>query len=820
MNIRIRTKLFIFCVALIFLTTLTISSAYYVLIKRNKQQESQQQIQIALDIIWDDLTRRLQEHTQRMQDFLRQDQDALYLSARIYGSDNSKTGSIDQDFIMRQLVALSQFASLDRVAVYGSNTLSLAQYQRPRTPAENQQEAKEESAELPAEFEREIPTSFSAALFREGQHLGLRMILPLAQNDDISGVLVGDVWLTPAMINRYASLSQTDVNFFAGTDFSLGTLLDETAVAQDMLEQGATCADIVSRTHGLTLINATFHDEDYDQGRCALQNIEGQAIGAMTISVSQVVAHKALAKVFSMVLAIAAGVGVMALGLAMLFSRPPIQSLHAIVRVIGLAADGDLRQSAPAAAHDEIGMLALKLNQMIAQLRTISGQVQTSSSAVNGTADTILHEMETLVRHMEQQSVSVEQTAAAAENINQFIDTVVRKNEESLSAASEVSASLLEMAANIEEIGASTGSLHHDLSKISAAIEQVDSAIKQIGGNTEHLAAMAQQTETESQRIDLSYRDVAQNADQTKNLAKETMEAAMKGQTSVDTAIQGMNELKVVVAHTAVIIQEVNAWGERVSSIVNIVDEIAEQTSLLALNASIISAQAGAHGKGFAVVSDEIKTLAVRTKTSTKEIRTLISDLQNKMGESVQQMQNGRQKADRGVQLAQAVKDALNIIQTRAIQTSTGAENTVHVIQRIAESSGIIRTSMTNVTEMVGHIMAAIRQEECDVEQVVASVENINGKAIQVNRASLEQHRSVDQIAESLEYVINRFEDITAQTHTLKADSRQIVEAMHTITTITEQISRDTDKISGETVKQLLQQSDALHQLIKIFKIA
>ena len=100
------------------------------------------------------------------------------------------------------------------------------------------------------------------------------------------------------------------------------------------------------------------------------------------------------------------------------------------------------------------------------------------------------------------------------------------------------------------------------------------------------------------------------------------MNAAARGQASVEASIRGIAELKTVVGNTAQIIQEVNLWGEQVSSILGIVDDITEQTSLLSLNASIISAQAGVHGRGFAVVANEIKELAVRTKNSTREIGT------------------------------------------------------------------------------------------------------------------------------------------------------------------------------------------------------
>jgi methyl-accepting chemotaxis protein len=421
---------------------------------------------------------------------------------------------------------------------------------------------------------------------------------------------------------------------------------------------------------------------------------------------------------------------------------------------------------------------------------------------------------------MEQQSSSVDNTTEAIKNIKQFIDLVAQNTNDLLTAAAQILASIQETRTNIDEVTESTSALTTNLHRISSSIDLMNQSVKHISENTAHLEEVTQQTETEIHRIDQSFKDVSHNAERTQQLAKETMDAATSGQTSVEASIQGMTELKEVVSNTAQIIQEVNTWGEQVSSILDIVDEITEQTSLLALNASIISAQAGVHGRGFAVVADEIKELATRTKASTKEIGTLVHELQMKTEEGVNNTAEGLRKADQGMQLACAVKDALDIILERATRSSNRASDAAQVIQQTVDSSRKIRIQITSVTEMASKIRMTIQEQEHDVEQVVAAVKNISEMSEQVSRASLEQKRSAEEIERSMEDVTEQFSDISDQTETLRQNSDQIVTAMHTIESTTEQILRNAISISNDTVKNLVQQSNVLQKIVKVFKVS
>jgi methyl-accepting chemotaxis protein len=358
---------------------------------------------------------------------------------------------------------------------------------------------------------------------------------PIGSQEGIKGFLVGELLHTQRMIERYDALSKVRVNFFVGNQLMLGTLRTQKTLPLTH-PQKLTCEDLLNQKTTIRLGVSKIEGLDYYQGQCTFKAVQDPAI-TIVANLSQPVEKQGVRKMMTAVLTIS-GIGlIVAFGLSVFFSRREIRSVHNLVYMIGLAAEGDLRQTAATTIHDEIGLLALKLNQMILQLRGISGQVQAAAYAVNGTADSILKQMESLIHHMEQQSASVDNTTGSIETIKEFIDVVAQNTNDLLAAAAQILSSAQETRASIEEVTTSTGSLTTNLHLISAAIDQVNQAVKQISEHTGQMEKVAQHTETEIHHIDQSLREVSLNADQTQELAKETMEAAMSGQTSVEASL-------------------------------------------------------------------------------------------------------------------------------------------------------------------------------------------------------------------------------------------------------------------------------------------
>lgn len=860
MRAPIQIKLLAMCVVLIILTTGGTSLTYYALTRQDKQRESRQRIRVAFEILLDDLRNRQQQYADQCAEFVRESASlpwALYS----YGDDPAQLESAQflVTYLARAAAEVYNFSGdsgANRLQVFAADGRLLAAYQRaPQTdespesrdvvgiyalssaktptflptndPSQNitsfligDTPIPEQPlpASLDGAYDGEMPDEAAAAPFAASRRIGIRVAAPVKWEGQTVGAVVGEIPYTRDHVERYAALSETDINLFAGNVLSVGTLPAQSELDADALRQSVAC-DGLQETK-LTITPVDIGPETYYQGRCTLRDAAGETVGTIAISLSQAIEQREIRKILLTVLAIGGLAFGLAIALSWFATRGTVRAVRSIVRGIAAAAEGDLRPTALAATHDEIGLVARKLNQMLAQLRAISGQIQQASQAVGSTAAAILQQMDRLVQHVQDQSASVDETTRSVTAIKEFIDVVAHNTNELLAVVAQVSSAVRETRASIAEVRTSTETLSTNVLAISASIAQVNQAVKQIGRNVEALEEAAHHTETEVAHIDQSLRDVARNADQTRELARATMDAASQGQMSVDASIQGMTELKDVVADTARIIGEVNAWSEQVSSILGIVDDITEQTSLLSLNASIISAQAGVHGRGFAVVAEEIKELATRTKSSTQEIGTLIRSLRQTTEEGVRNTGEGLQKADQGVQLASDVSKALETILASATRSSSGADDTTRVISQTVDRSRAIGQHITHVTEMVSAIRAAIREQQQDVEQVVSAVEELGGMAEQVNGANAEQQRATEEIERSMLMVTEQFDDISDQTGMLQQNSDQIIDAMQAIEAGSEYILHNTTRLSKEHVAELVRQAEILQKIVAIFKLS
>ena len=790
-------------------TAAAISATYYQLMKQEKLQASQQRIQVAFRVIFDDLGRLSQNYTEDVQTFLQQD-ESIALAAALPLRRSM------QSYIGTSLASLALFARLDELALFNPEGRQLAVYKK--AVAIQPEPMLSEEAIV---FEGTIPEQTSTKIFRRGNQIGLRIIAPIwsgnVSGSDIKAVVIGQVFLKPETVERYATLTQTFVNFFSDRFLSLGTLSGQTELDASLLQTMPLCGDLLKKKQNISVYSLNIDGQTYTQGSCILEGAQ-HPIGAITASLPEDLIQEEIADMLHLIMIIAIVSVIGGAGLSALFSHKSVSDIQESVQIITAASEGDLRLTASAKTRDEIGTLAHSLNVMTAKLRELFQQVQQASQTIQGTADTISVQMKGLTRHMEEQTQSVGMTAGSIENITQFMNAVAENTSVLLSTSSQILASIQETRASIAEITQSTGALSTDLQHILVAIDNVDQNVRQISTHAGKLEETAESTTSEIQQIERFFQDVSTNAEQTQSLAKETMDAATRGERSVEVALQGITEMKDVVTDAAQIIQDISSWGEQVSSILGIVDDITEQTSLLALNASIISAQAGAHGKGFAVVADEIKSLATRTKSSTQEIGSLIHRLHQNTENGVGRVQNGLSKADQGMKMAKALKVDLEEILERATQSSARATDNAKVVQRTISSAQVIGEHMTSITGMVSVIRQTLEQGRAEFEHVVSAVENISGMAEQVSRANLEQKRAAEEIERSMGDVTLKFSDISEQTDALQRDARQIVDAVQLVESTAQEISRNAVEISEESVQNLVQQSELLQSLVKNFK--
>lgn len=313
MKISIQTKVLILCIILVLLTAAGISTTYYVLTKQDKQRESRQRIQIAFDIILSDFANRTNTYLTRFDEFLKEDTRVLW-ATDFYKQDASSLGSasVIAGYFVKAVAELKKFGhiiSADRLFLYGTDKRLLMLYQQKNAQDTSGLYVVTETGEntflaaddpdqlnqilfggqpipeiaLPSGvseyFEGDISDTISASVFHDGPSLGIRVTAPVYHKEVKVGILVGEVFYTRDIVEHYALLSKTAVNFFAGNQLSIGTLSAQSELESEVMGQMVSCEDLMAKNVEIDVVPFILTDQDYDQGRCALKNAQG-TVGA------------------------------------------------------------------------------------------------------------------------------------------------------------------------------------------------------------------------------------------------------------------------------------------------------------------------------------------------------------------------------------------------------------------------------------------------------------------------------------------------------------------------------------------------------------
>tara|TARA_Y100000815_G_scaffold17494_1_gene15237 strand:+ start:470 stop:2383 length:1914 start_codon:yes stop_codon:yes gene_type:complete len=281
------------------------------------------------------------------------------------------------------------------------------------------------------------------------------------------------------------------------------------------------------------------------------------------------------------------------------------------------------------------------------------------------------------------------EVADLARAFNQFADKVRR-------LVSEVAGSTAQVAASAEEMSAITDGFNRDVSRQRDEIEQVATAMNEMTATVQ---------------------DVARNAAQAAESAKSADLEAQQGQLVVQQTVSSIEGVSAEVARTASAIQRLETDSQSISKVLEVIRGVAEQTNLLALNAAIEAARAGEQGRGFAVVADEVRTLASRTQQSTIEIQQVIEQLQSGARDAADVMNQGREQVDNSVMQAQQagtsllrITNAVTSISDMNVQIASAAEQQSAVSDEISKNVVNINHIADRVTESAGQTAQASSQ--------------------------------------------------------------------------------------------------------------
>jgi len=459
---------------------------------------------------------------------------------------------------------------------------------------------------------------------------------------------------------------------------------------------------------------------------------------------------------------------VISIWLARFITKP---LLEIVAVATSIAKEGDLSQRSVTRYQDEVGLMSESFNQLIdslSEMAVIAEEISDGNLTVavqpksdrDGLGNAFLKMVGSLRETVSNVSLNATALTSAASELSD--------------ASLQVSTATDQITESMQQMARSSQQQTEAVETTSGSVDQMAKAIEGVArGAQEQSQSVSKATEITDQ-ISAAIRQVAENADAVTTDSISAAEAAKKGSMTVEETLNGMKNIKDKVGVVAERIQEMGERSKEIGAIVATIEDIASQTNLLALNAAIEAARAGEHGKGFAVVADEVRKLAERSSLATKEIADLIKGIQNTIGDAVQAMDEGSQEVEAGVtsanQAGQALSDILQATDAVNKQAALAAEATARMAQasqelvtsvdsvsQIVEQNTAATEEMAatsgEVSEAIGLIASASEENSAEVEEVSASTEEMSAQIAEVTQAAA----SLSQMADSLGQIVAQF---------------------------------------------------------------
>ena len=356
---------------------------------------------------------------------------------------------------------------------------------------------------------------------------------------------------------------------------------------------------------------------------------------------------------------------------------------------------GNFQARARVVSTDELGRMAEVINENIlplVQSREERDQIQQSISKllveVGGVADGDL---------TKEAEVSTDVTGAIADSFNYMIEQLRKVISNVQDSTVQVSSSANEIHATAEHLASGTESQAEQIVNTSAAIDEMAVSIQQ----------------------------VSENAALSTSVAQQALQNAKQGAEAVYNTIDGMNRIRDQVQETAKRIKRLGESSQEIGQIIQLIDDIADRTSILALNASIQAAMAGDAGRGFAVVAEEVERLAVRSTDATKKIATLVKTIQSETGEAVNAMEKGIKEVVDGSRLANQAGKSLTEIEGVSKQLADLIQSISLASKQQARGSEALAKSMGEISQITQQTAAGTKQAAVSVNGLASLADEL-----------------------------------------------------------------------------------------------
>jgi methyl-accepting chemotaxis protein len=287
---------------------------------------------------------------------------------------------------------------------------------------------------------------------------------------------------------------------------------------------------------------------------------------------------------------------------------------------------------------------------------------------------------------------------------------------------------------------------------------------------------------------------------------------------AVHETVEGMREIKQSFEGIDAIIRNLSQKSESIGEVVKVIESVVEQTNLLALNAAIISSQAGEHGRAFSVVAEEVRSLAERTASSTREIAGLIDSVQGGVSDAVHAMEQGATRVERGVELSNEAGRILREIGDGTQQSTRWAKEILEATRSQAADIDQVGVAMAQVKEIAMQLNRGTHEQDSASSEITRGVEQMRHLGLEVKNAAQEQRRESGLITRSVEAVAARIKSISVETREQAELADQIQNALAVFREVTIENSRRAEQTS-ETIGDVAAHAQGLEEEVDRFRV-